>query len=131
MRRSLPRARFDRRLAGRGRSGRTLVAGRAPAEGIAQTPAVVRAAADHESRYYIRMTGANRPGVLAQVAGTLGDHGINIASVIQFGMEEGAPSEEFGITTYTVSGGRLDAALKEIRALDEVVEVGNVLQMVG
>jgi hypothetical protein len=46
-------------------------------------------------------------------------------------MDEGAPTEEFVITTYTVSGGRLDAALNEIRALDEVVEVGNVLQMAG
>ena len=107
---------------------RDLVAGRAPADGIAQTPAVVRAAADHESRYYIRMTGANRPGVLAQVAGTLGDHGINIASVIQFGLDEDAPTEEFVITTYMAKVGRLREALDQIGALDGIV-IGNLLPM--
>jgi homoserine dehydrogenase len=107
---------------------RDLVAGRAPADGIAQTPAVVRAAADHESRYYIRMTGANRPGVLAQVAGTLGDHGINIASVIQFGLDEDAPTEEFVITTYMAKVGRLREALDQIGALDGIM-IGNLLPM--
>ncbi|HJM75073.1 MAG TPA: homoserine dehydrogenase [Dehalococcoidia bacterium] len=107
---------------------RDLVADRAPTDGIAQTSAVVRAAAEHESRYYIRMTGANRPGVLAQVASTLGDHGINIASVIQFGLDEGAPTEEFVITTYLAKVGRLREALDQIGALDGIV-VGNLLPM--
>ncbi len=110
---------------------RDLVAGRRPPEAIAYRRAPIQAPSQQQSRYYVRMTGANRPGVLAKVAGALGAHDVNIASVIQFGMDEGAPTEEFVITTYTVSGGRLDAALKEIRALDEVVEVGNVLQMAG
>ena len=110
---------------------RDLVAGRRPPDAIAYRRAPVRAPSRQQSRYYVRMTGANRPGVLAKVAGALGAHDVNIASVIQFGMDEGAPTEEFVITTYTVSGGRLDAALAEIRALDEVVEVGNVLQMAG
>ena len=110
---------------------RDLVAGRRPPDAIAYRRAPMQAPSQQQSRYYVRMTGANRPGVLARVAGALGAHDVNIASVIQFGMDEGAPTEEFVITTYTVSGGRLDAALKEIRALDEVVEVGNVLQMAG
>ncbi len=110
---------------------RDLVAGRRPPDAIAYRRAPIQAPSQQQSRYYVRMTGANRPGVLAKVAGALGAHDVNIASVIQFGMDEGAPTEEFVITTYTVSGGRLDAALKEIRALDEVVEVGNVLQMAG
>ncbi len=110
---------------------RDLVAGRRPLDAITYRRAPIQAPSQQQSRYYVRMTGANRPGVLAKVAGALGAHDVNIASVIQFGMDEGAPTEEFVITTYTVSGGRLDAALAEIRALDEVVEIGNVLQMVG
>ncbi len=110
---------------------RDLVAGRRPPDAIAYRRAPIQAPSQQQSRYYVRMTGANRPGVLAKVAGALGANDVNIASVIQFGMDDGAATEEFVITTYTVSGGRLDAALKQIRALDEVVEVGNVLQMAG
>ncbi|MEE8336627.1 MAG: homoserine dehydrogenase [Dehalococcoidia bacterium] len=107
---------------------RDLVAGREPLNHIAYTAATVRAPDDHESRYYIRMTGANQPGVLAKVASALGEHGINIASVIQFGMDEHAPEEEFVITTYLANGGRLRTALDQIDGFDEVV-VGNVLAM--
>ncbi|MDP6607045.1 MAG: homoserine dehydrogenase [Dehalococcoidia bacterium] len=107
---------------------RDLVVGREPLNQITYTAATVRAPDDHESRYYIRMTGANQPGVLAKVATALGEHGINIASVIQFGMEEDAPTEEFVITTYLANGGRLRTALEQIDGFDEVV-VGNVLAM--
>jgi homoserine dehydrogenase len=77
------------------------------------------------------MTGSNQPGVLAAVATSLGEHGINIASVIQFGMDENAPTEEFVITTYLANAGRLRAALEEIGGFEQVVEIGNVLQMAG
>ena len=107
---------------------RDLVAGRAPSNGIVYTAAVLRPASEYESRYYIRMTGANQPGVLAKVASTLGDHGINIASVIQFGLDEQAPTEEFVITTYMANAGRLGEALDEIGAFEEIV-VGNLLPM--
>ena len=107
---------------------RDIVAGRAPSNGIVYTAAVLRPASEHESRYYIRMTGANQPGVLAKVASTLGDHGINIASVIQFGLDEQAPTEEFVITTYMANAGRLGEALDEIGAFEEIV-VGNLLPM--
>lgn len=35
------------------------------------------------SRYYIRLSVEDRPGVLAEIAGVLGRHGISIASIIQ------------------------------------------------
>ena len=108
-----------------------VVTGRPPPPLIPMRAVRVRTPTEHESRYYVRMTGANQPGVLAKVAGTLGAHAVNIASVIQFGMDEDAPTEEFVITTYRVDGGRLQAALGEIGALDEIFEIGNVLQMTG
>ena len=108
---------------------RDIIAGRGAPEAIAYRSLRVRPPSEQESRYYVRMTGANRPGVLAKVAGALGEHGINIASVIQFGMDESAPTEEFVITTYLAQGGQLEAALAEIRRFEEVAEVGNVLQM--
>ena len=105
------------------------VAGRGPPEHIAYRRLRVRPPAEQQSRFYVRMTVANRPGVLAKVAGLLGEHEINIASVIQFELEEGAPREEFVITTYLARGGRLEEAVTAIDALDEVIEIGNVLRM--
>ncbi|MFQ5458384.1 MAG: homoserine dehydrogenase [Myxococcota bacterium] len=40
-----------------------------------------------ESRYYLRFTAPDRPGVLSRIAGVLGQHDISISSVIQKGRE--------------------------------------------
>lgn len=106
---------------------RSVESGSIAPEAVAYRSVPMRSSDEQESRYYIRMTGTNRPGVLAKVAGAFGEHGINIASVIQFGMEEHASTEEFVITTYLANSGRLDAALLKIRMFEEVAEVGNVL----
>ena len=108
---------------------RDLVAGRRPPETIPHRPVRVRPPLEQQSRYYVRMTVANQPGVLAEVAAALGAHEVNIASVIQFEVDEAAPLEEFVITTYLTPGERLTAALDEIRNLAAVVEIGNVLRM--
>ncbi|MDH5511013.1 MAG: homoserine dehydrogenase [Nitrospinota bacterium] len=44
-----------------------------------------------ESEYYLRFTVPDRPGVLAQIAGALGDNGISIASMIQRERMENQP----------------------------------------
>ena len=43
----------------------------------------VRDISDLETRYYVRMHVADKPGVLAATAKVLGDHGVSLASVIQ------------------------------------------------
>ena len=53
------------------------------------------------------------------------------ASVIQFETDEDARTAELVITTHHATGAALEAALAEIRALDVIVEVGNVLAMAG
>ena len=45
------------------------------------------------SRYYLRFTIADRPGVLAAIAQVLGEHGISIASVIQHDPGDDAPPD--------------------------------------
>jgi homoserine dehydrogenase len=46
-------------------------------------PPDIRPIQDIKARYYLRLSLLDRPGTLAAVACTLGDHGISIASVIQ------------------------------------------------
>ena len=110
---------------------RDIVAGRPPPEAIEHRAVRVSAPGEHRARNYLRLTVADRPRVLATLSGVLGDHEISIASVIQFETDEDARTAELVITTHAAPGAALEAALAEIRALDVVLEVGNVLPMAG
>ena len=75
------------------------------------------------SRYYLRFTIADRPGVLARLAHILGDHGISIASVIQHDPGDDAPADSpvpLVIMTHLAIQADLHAALEEIDRLDVV-----------
>ena len=54
----------------------------------------VRPISELETRYYIRLTAADRPGVLAQVGGVFAEHDISIASAIQKETDEVAQRAE-------------------------------------
>lgn len=72
-----------------------------------------------ESRYYLRFTVEDKPGVLADIAGVLGRQGISIASVIQHeAPEDGAGNlVPLVIMSHTASAGRLHQALADIDQL--------------
>jgi len=75
------------------------------------------------SRYYLRFTIADRPGVLAAIAHVLGVHGISIASVIQHDPGDDAPPDApvpLVIMTHTAIAANLMAGLAEIDRLDVV-----------
>lgn len=110
---------------------RDIVAGRRPLNGIERRTVPVHAPGVHRSRYYLRVTIADRPRVLARISGILGDHDISIASVIQFETDEDARTAELVITTHQAPGAAIEAALEQIRTLDVVSEIGNVLPMAG
>jgi homoserine dehydrogenase len=56
---------------------------------LAQVPMPLRAMEDIRCEYYLRVMALDRPGVLAQVAGILGQHEISLASVLQKGRAQG------------------------------------------
>ena len=71
------------------------------------------------ARYYFRLSCLDRPGVLAGVAGVLGNHGISIASCIQQG--EGSEEQQFVpvvFMTHRAKEGALQKALSEINEID-------------
>lgn len=75
------------------------------------------------SRYYLRFTVLDQPGVLAQITGILGKHNISIASVIQHeptgtGAESTVP---LVIMTHESNEGDTASAVKKICELDSVV----------
>ncbi|MDR3637351.1 MAG: homoserine dehydrogenase [Isosphaeraceae bacterium] len=75
------------------------------------------------SRYYLRFTIADRPGVLAALARVLGAHEISIASVIQHDPGDDAPAGSpvpLVIMTHLAAEASVRAALAEIDGLDVV-----------
>ncbi len=84
-----------------------------------------------ETRYYVRVTVNDRPGVLAQIARTLGDHGVSIAAVSQKESDPGTQTAELVIMTHRAREGAVQAALRDIGALAVVVQVSSFLRVEG
>ncbi len=89
----------------------------------AAAAAVLRPAATVRSRYYLRLLVPDRPGVLAEVARVLADHGISIASVIQHEAQEDHEGDlvPLVIMTHAAPTGDFRAALAAIRAQGRIV----------
>ena len=89
----------------------------------------MRSISDLVTRYYIRTTVADHPGVLAQMATILGNLHISIASVIQKEADSGAQTAELVITTHLSREKDVQQALKELEGLEVVREIGNLLRV--
>jgi len=71
-------------------------------------------------RSYLRFTALDRPGVLARIAGVLGQHGIGIESVLQKGRGDDTGSVPVLMLTHTACEADLRAALAAIDRLPDV-----------
>jgi homoserine dehydrogenase len=84
-----------------------------------------------ESRYYVRVTVADRPGVLAQLAKVLGDQAVSIAAVNQKEENASEGTAELVIMTHRARESALRAALDQISSLRAVVRVNACLRVEG
>ncbi len=73
----------------------------------------------HRGRFYLRLTVADRPGVLAGLTAALRDAGVSIESLIQRG-RAGDGGVFVVIVTHDVAQGDVDAALERMAASDDV-----------
>jgi homoserine dehydrogenase len=73
------------------------------------------------SAYSLRFVVKDRPGIIADLARALADHGANIEAVFQEPWDD-KDALPFVITTEPVAQGALDAALARIGKLDFHVE---------
>ena len=83
---------------------------------------------DVTTRYYVRMTVRDQPGVLAQIAQALGDLQISIASVIQKESDSAAQVAEIVLMTHLAREASMQAALAGVRQLPGVVDIGAVIR---
>jgi homoserine dehydrogenase len=73
-----------------------------------------------ETAYYLRITALDQPGVMARIAGILGEEGISIEAIQQKEPEEGDTHVPLIMLSHRVREGRMNEAIARIEALDAV-----------
>jgi len=85
-------------------------------QAIADIP--VLAMEEVETAYYLRMQVTDKPGVMANVASILGKAGISIEAILQKEPPPGVDQASIILLTHVVQEGQMNAAIREIEALD-------------
>ena len=80
------------------------------------------------SSFYLRLSVADRPGVLARIASVFGEEGVSIRSVVQSGSGDEA---RLLLITHAGREDHMDAAVARLAALDAVRAAPVVLRVLG
>lgn len=88
----------------------------------------IKAMNEVESKYYIRATVLDKPGVLSEITTILGKNNVSLRSVIQKGDEEDGLVTIVLITHKTVEG-QLNAAIEEIKELKGVNNIDSIIRI--
>ncbi len=86
------------------------------------------------SAFYVSLTVQDRPGVLAEIAGTLSRHGISISTIHQelLAADEDAPGRaHIGITSHRALESAMTAALDDFSSTSTVLSIDSVLRIEG
>lgn len=110
-------------------AAQSVIGGRREVYGDEEAPATILPIDELVTRYYIRLTCADRPGVLAQIAARLGEAEISIASVIQKETHFHAQTAELVIMTHEAREAAMRPALEAVGRLAVVQSIGNFLRV--
>ncbi len=88
---------------------------------------IIQPIEDVATRHYVRMTVRDQPRVMATISKIFGDHEINIASMVQ--KETRGAITEIVWLMHETPGRNIAAALKQIKQLPIVVEIGSWLRV--
>ncbi len=83
------------------------------------------------TRYYVRMSVRDEPGVLAGIAGVLGEANISIASVVQKEVDEQAGTAEIVLMTHLAQEASMRSALAGLASVPGVAEIGSTVRVEG
>ena len=84
---------------------------------------------DIETRFFLRLLLADKPGVLAAVTKTLSNYEVSLKTIIQTDIKDGEAKLVF--VTHLVREGNMRKALEELRALEDAKEVLTILRVEG
>ncbi len=90
--------------------------------------ASIRPMEDLSSEYYLNIEVADRPGVLASVAGVFGENRVSIRSMEQEGLGDEA---RLVFITHTARERDVQATLRGLRQLDAVDRIGSLIRVIG
>jgi homoserine dehydrogenase len=88
----------------------------------------IRPIDETSSQFYVSLDAADRPGVLATIAGVFGKHRVSIQSMQQKGQGDDA---RLIFVTHLAREADVAATIREVRGLDVVKQVGSVIRVVG
>ncbi len=88
----------------------------------------IRPIDDLETAYYLNVEVDDSPGVLAQVAGVFGSHGVSIRSMEQ---EEVGATARIVFITHLALERDVQATLHDLRGLEAVTSIQSMLRVVG
>lgn len=109
-------------------AARETLAGAQVAPRIQFSPGELVSFEDLSTAWYVRLLVEDEPGVLGKIATTFGDAGVSIKSVWQEGGEEAAA---LVVITHSATERSQRAAISALSAIDEVVEVGSTIRVLG
>ncbi len=89
----------------------------------------IKPMAEVETQYYIRLSAADRPGVLAQIARVFGDNKISISSAIQPESDDVTQTAEIVIMTHPAQEKAMQQALGKLEKLEVVKEISNFIRV--
>ena len=81
------------------------------------------------TRYYIRMSIADQPGVLAQISKVFGDNQISISSAIQLETDIVSQTAEIVIMTHPAQEKAMQVGLGKLGKLSAVKEISNFIRV--
>ena len=84
---------------------------------------------DITSRYYIRTTVTDRPGVLGEITAIFGRHGVRLRSVIQRGRIKNEEEVGLVLVTHYTEEKQLQGAINEVKDIDAVKEINNMIRI--
>lgn len=87
--------------------------------------------ADVETRYYVRFTVYDRPGVLAKITGELGERGVSIEQLVQKGRGSSDVPVDVLILTHEARESAMQGALEKIGKSDFVAKAPRMIRVHG
>ena len=83
------------------------------------------------NKYYFRIEANDQPGVLGVIAAIFGDYDISISSFIQKESTYNKDSAELVIMTHDSKESLINNAIVDIKDLDSVTNINNVIRIIG
>jgi homoserine dehydrogenase len=82
---------------------------------------------DIENSFYIRLDVNDKPGVMAKIAKVFGDNNVSLASVLQ--KQRLNPVVPLVLITHSVKEKNLNKSLKELKDLEDIIEISSVIRV--